>query len=218
MSFLVVANFKSNKSIEQVKTWIEAVVPTPSMIVAPSFPHLHLFDKSGFTLAGQDVSSFPRGSYTGGVNADQLKELGVSYCIVGHSERRRYFHETPVEIASKVSELVSAGITPILCMEEADIAPQFAALDDQFYSKCLYCFEPAGDIGGTTTADPLSIEKIKQLIYNFVPDAPFMYGGSVTADNVEALLSLNLSGLLVATASLDPASYLAIIAKVGHGV
>jgi triosephosphate isomerase len=217
MTFLVVATFKSNKTAAEVSTWLKSVKPNPHIAVAPSFPHLHLFKDKGLTLAAQDVSPFPPGSYTGAVSAVQLKEQGVTYCLVGHSERRRYFHETPSDVASKIRELVAVGITPILCLDELDITPQFASLDEEFYAKCLYCYEPASGIGGTTTADPQVIKNVRHRIYDHVPNAPFMYGGSVTKDNVAALLPLNLAGLLVASASLDPAHYLSIVDKVTHG-
>ncbi len=214
MSFLVVANFKSNKSLAEVKTWLKAVKPTPNMVIAPSFPHLHLF--SNFALAAQDVSPFPQGSYTGAVNASQLQQLGVTYCLVGHSERRRYFHETPSEIAGKISELVAVGITPILCMEEGDITPQFAALEEEYYPKCLYCFEPSGEIGGVETASLDVIERVKSQIHRFYPEAKFMYGGSVTQGNITSLLPLNLHGVLVASASLDPHNFLSIVQQSSH--
>lgn len=216
MTFLVVANFKSNLLANEVTNWISQVKPTPQIVVAPSALHLSLFSGKDFVLAGQDVSPFPPGSYTGAINANQLKEQGVSYCVVGHSERRRYFHETSTDVAKKVSELVSLGITPIICMEEGDITSQFAALDQEFYPHCLYCFEPAGDIGGLVTATSSEIEAIKQKVLHFYEEAKFMYGGSVNSGNISSLLPLGLAGVLVASASLDPTSYQKIIEQVNH--
>lgn len=214
MNFLVVANFKSNLTEGQVKAWIAQVKPAPGMVVAPSFPHLHLF--TDHHLCAQDVSPFPRGAYTGAVNAKQLKELGVSYCIVGHSERRRYFHETAMDIANKVKELVESGITPILCLEEKDLVPQFASLDQEYLNDCIYCFEPGDGLGGTTTASIEIINSVKNHLGQYVKNARFMYGGSVTLENLDPLLTLNLAGLLIATASLEPGNYLKIMEKVSH--
>jgi triosephosphate isomerase (TIM) len=214
MSFLVVANFKSNLTQSEVKSWLEQVKSQDGMVIAPSFPHLSLFN--GFTLAGQDVSPFPKGSYTGAVNASQLQELGVSYCLVGHSERRRYFHETASDIANKVKELVAVGITPLVCMDEVDVAPQFAALDAEYLDKCIYCYEPNEGIGGTQTATPEQINKVRAKIAQFVDNPRFIYGGSVNPDNISELLELDLFGVLVGSASLNPEKYLALV-KASHG-
>lgn len=214
MTFLVVANFKSNQALSEAESWLKEVKPKPGMVIAPSFPHLSLF--SGFTLSGQDVSPFPKGSYTGAVNAEQLKDLGVSYCLVGHSERRRYFHETAGDVANKVKELISVGITPLVCMDEADVTPQFASLDSEYLDKCIYCYEPSDGIGGTTTATPEQIASVREQIERFAPNCQFIYGGSVNPQNLSTLLELNLAGVLVGSASLSPEKYLELV-EVSHG-
>lgn len=218
MSFLVVANFKSHKTRAEVESWAQAVPPHKNIVIAPSFPHLALMHSStpAFTLCAQDVSPYPQGAYTGAVNAQQLHDLGVKYCLVGHSERRLYFHETNAQIANKVKELRDATITPIVCLREEDIIPQHAALDDELIPLCLFCFEPEGGLGGTQT---MAIHKISQVlarIQKLYHTTALMYGGSVTSDNIQTLLPLNLAGVLVSTASLNPESFNAIIHQTIH--
>ena len=213
MRFLLTATFKSNKLKEDVVSWVRDVTPhapsSLSLVVAPSFPHLSLVS-SPLVLAAQDVSPFPPGSYTGAVNADQLKDFGVTYCLVGHSERRKYFHETPVEIANKVDLLLGVGITPILCLSKSDLAPQLSALTCNILSP-IYCYEPPADIGGTDTA-PLedivgTVGEFKKIIGE---QARVMYGGSVNAGNAVPLIP-HVSGLLVSTACLNLKSFIDII-------
>lgn len=216
--FLIVATFKSNKTQSEITSWLTQISPAAStssaeIVVAPSFPYLPLVTSSSpLTLCAQDVSPFPPGSYTGAVSADQLKDLGVKYCLIGHSERRRYFHETHIEIASKAENLLNSDITPILCLTKSDIAPQLAALPDSLKSKIIYCFEPPADIGGTETA---SLEDIQTVLTNLTSllglSSRLMYGGSVNSGNLSSLLSLPLMGVLVSTASLKPSDFLATI-------
>ncbi len=239
MTFLILANFKSHKISSEAKKWLEIVSAHPfssevEVSVAPSPIHLELFsdklahrqpdvqtrrstDSPDISLAAQDVSPFPVGSYTGAVNASQLVDLGIKYCLVGHSERRRYFHETPSDVAAKVRQLLDVGITPIICLSTEDITPQFAALDDSLRARCLFCYEPPGDIGGTESAAPEDIKKVTDRIHSYAPTHPVMYGGSVNEQNVAALRLLGLGGVLVATACLDPKQFIATIEAYIHG-
>ena len=216
MTFLVIANFKSNKTTPEVQSWLqeigEVAASTPSLeiVVAPSFPHLLLaISHKPLTFCAQDVSSFPPGSYTGAVNATQLKELGVKYVIIGHSERRRYFHESHQEIANKAQELVSVGLTPVLCLDKGDISGQFAALEVD-KAKLVFAYEPAGDIGGTATAPIEDIKAVISDIRQLVGGARVLYGGSVNAENVAQLKGV-ADGTLVASASLNPNSFISLI-------
>lgn len=221
MKFLLVATFKSHKLGSDITAWIEKIAPlagnTPAqVVVAPSFPYLASAKNPHIALAAQDVSPFPLGSYTGAVNAEQLRDNGVTYCLIGHSERRRYFHETNNEIANKASELLKVGITPILCLAESDVVPQLAALEEDEIAKIIFCYEPPGDIGGTETAPVDAIAQVLARIKQ-VAERPVrvMYGGSVNAANLAPLLTLGIDGVLVSTASLDAHSFGEIIHAFG---
>ncbi len=228
MKFLILANFKSHKTAKEVEEWFKVVAPVAEQVksniqilVAPSFPHLPIATatlqnwNTGILVASQDVSPFPPGAYTGAVNANQLKDLGVKYALIGHSERRRYFHESSNDVANKAKELLSVGLTPVICLAEDDIVPQFAALDDDLQNQCLYCFEPPADIGGTVTAPLDLIDSTVAKIRKYTT-APVLYGGSVTDSNISSLLPLALDGVLVASASLDPLRFNSILTQASH--
>ncbi len=215
----IIANFKSHKTKSEIESWLDSYSLTPppdtQIILALPYPYLHLIKPGTSTkldVAAQDVSPFPAGSYTGAVNATQLADLGVKYCLVGHSERRRYFHETSVEVSNKVEELLSVGITPIVCVSEDDLSSQFAALAESTISRCLFAYETLADIGGTDTTPVDEIERVITLLKGYTKSSSLglLYGGSVNENNVDTLCGV-VDGLIVATASLDPNSFEKVI-------
>jgi len=142
MKKYVIGNWKCNKGEDEAKNWLTEFagryhpVGGLEIIIAPTFlclPGLSRQVKelglAGFSLAAQDISSFPKGSYTGAVAADMVKGM-AGYVIVGHSERRRYFHETSQDVANKAREAVDTGLTPIICVDQSYAVAQIQAVSD----------------------------------------------------------------------------------------
>lgn len=225
MKFVIAATFKSNKTKSQILDWVSKVLPAvqttkAEIAVAPAFVYISDIAaqltgrfSGSLSITAQDVSPYPPGSYTGAVNAAQLADLGVKYCVVGHSERRKYFHETHAEIANKIAELVGVGIVPILCLAEDDIFPGLAAIAAEYKDKIIYCYEPPADIGGTETAPVADIERVVGLIRTSVDGGRVMYGGSVNGDNISSLIPLSIDGVLVSSASLDPDDFIRLVTE-----
>jgi triosephosphate isomerase (TIM) len=140
----------------------------------------------------------------------------VEYAIVGHSSRRRYFHETHQEIANKVGEAVAAGIIPVLCLDPSYASAQVAALEDRALETIILAYEPYTGIGVRTMPDPAEAAEAVKSISRLAPGRPVLYGGPLKADNASAYLNLEgASGLLVGSASLDPLDFASICLEAG---
>ena len=220
----IIANWKSNKTREEIEHWVDRfeqllkaqpVGEQVAAIIAPPFPSLmfvsnRLLDRELHAqtfLAVQDISPFPAGSYTGAVSARNLDGFNVKYAIVGHSERRRYFHETHQEIANKVSQCLENGITPILCIDEEYVFDQAGAMTKDQLGKCIVAYEPLSAIG-TGQNEPIDhvIEVRDRIKKVFGENVPILYGGSVTEENFQEYLDM-CDGLLIGGASLDAVKF-----------
>ncbi len=220
---MIIANFKSNKNKTEIEDWIKHYSTLNSqlstaVVLCPPMPHLAAFHGliNEHTFLGvQDVSPFPAGSYTGAVGTHNLMEMGIKYAIVGHSERRKYFHETNQEIAKKVRECLAASITPIVCVTKDEINSQANALDAAERSQCIVAFEPIEHIG-TGESDTLAhIMETKQWVHTAFGNVPYVYGGSVNQHTDPAILtSSEIDGYLVGSASLDAESFFDLVSKV----
>jgi triosephosphate isomerase len=189
-------------------------------------------------LAAQNVSAFESGAYTGEVSAQMLREFGVKYCLVGHSERRIYFRESDLEIQQKLEQLLKVNIIPVLCFGEtakerqakqtmAVIRKQLSILKKvKNPEKIILAYEPVWAISTfqkskvKKSASDNEIESvhvsIKEHLVKLLGASgrkiPLLYGGSVNADNSKGFLNLDVvDGALVGAASIDSKSFMAII-------
>jgi len=223
MKTYVIGNWKSHKTTDNGLDWlrqfsglyrenagIEVVITPSSLSLEAMRRAVTDLNVSGLTLAAQDVSPFPKGSYTGAIAADTLKPL-VKYVIVGHSERRRYFHETTQDVINKVTELADSGLTPIVCVEDADMLANLRPLADIDCREMIVAYTP---VDGLNFKIPESVERISQTITRiraFFKVWPIIYGGAVTEKNAKDYLAIpGLSGLFLGATSLDAESFVRV--------
>ena len=228
MSRYLLANWKSYKTMAEAEAWLEKFCrlqhdPQLQVIVAPPLPFLvpmyHILQKiklPNLALAVQDLSPFPPGSYTGGVAAPMVSDY-AEYAILGHSERRRYFHETNQEIANKVSEAVAGGIRPIVCVDQPYAREQIAAINEEDSAGLIIGYGPV-EAAGINAPQPIG--KVSAAIAELqatAPGKPILYGGSVGKDNAGDYMKIaGISGLMVGTASLDPEEFFAIESEISR--
>lgn len=228
---LLVANWKSHKTSAEAQTWLETFrrrvtdlgpqlnsTGKPTMVVAPPFPFVPqtvaaLVDVPHVSVAVQDISPFPAGKYTGAVSTRNLEGWPISHAIVGHSERRRYFHETNQEVANKVSVLIEAGITPIVCVDAEYVEQQADVIEKQLRSRCVVAYEPLAAIGTGVSQEVAEVLPVVDRVREaFGAQTAVIYGGSVTVDNLDAYL-LATDGVLVGGASLDADEFMNLVEK-----
>ncbi len=224
----VIANFKSNKNSEEIADWVKQFAPqlqktnydrSTTIVLCPAFPHLSLFDEvqkiTTVFIGVQDISPYPAGSYTGAVSSLNLEGLGVKYAIIGHSERRRYFHETNTDVANKVRECIEHNIVPIICVTKDEINAQANAIDESDRKKLLVTFEPIEHIGSDETDTIEHILDVKEHVKTAFGNVPFLYGGSVNSTSDRKLLtSPEIDGFLVGSASLKVETFTDLLGSI----
>jgi len=215
--------------VGQVACDIAVCVPAPYLAAVAG-----LVKGSAIAVGAQDVSAHDAGAYTGEVSAGMLRDLGVRYAIVGHSERRQYHGETDVVVATKAQKALAAGITPIVCvgetlqeheagMTEEVVKRQLAAVihtNGHCISEIVVAYEPVWAIGTGKTASPEQAQQVHAVLRAQLHAATqhsdrvqILYGGSMNAANAAQLLGQpDIDGGLVGGASLKAPDFLSIIA------
>ena len=213
------------------------------VIVCPPFTSLvvaqQLLKGSTIKLGAQDVSVHDDGAYTGEVSVTMLKSVGCEYVIVGHSERRQYFHESNELINQKAKKVLAASMRVIICVGEtleerekeitdkvitAQIKGVLAGLSESDLERVIVAYEPVWAIGTGKNATSRQAEDVHQLIrkligqlysWNVAEKIIIQYGGSVKPENAKELLSqADIDGALVGGACLKPDSFAGIISPV----
>lgn len=223
----IIGNWKSNQSLTQSLIWLDDLATLhpkfselKKTILCLPFTDIAAFNQRltelnlPISTASQNVSHLPPGKHTGEINAYMLSEL-VSYCLVGHSERRAEFGETSAMVADKCHLLLENAITPIVCLDLPYLDEQIKELfqKDVEVSRCLFVFEPHSSIGTGNPISPTEANHVAHQI-SFLIDykSPVLYGGSISSDIVESFVDEpNISGVLVGTDSLNPLSFAEII-------
>lgn len=222
----VLAQHISNRSTEKWGDKVDVVLCTPAINLKAVWSVLE-FDNSDIRVGAQNVYWEASGAYTGEISCAMLQDVGATYCIVGHSERRGYFGETDEDVNKKVKALIAAGITPIVCMGESlalrdagtyveficnQLGAAFAGLEPEEVRSCVVAYEPIWAIGTGRTATPEQAEEVcaalrAALAQSFggeVADAMrILYGGSMKPANVDGLMAMeDIDGGLIGGASL----------------
>ncbi len=243
MKKLIAGNWKMNGSLAANESLLRDITQgasAPDCDIAVCTPAAYfaqvqaLLAGTSVSLGAQDVSQHAQGAFTGEISAAMLKEFGVRYAIVGHSERRQYHHESDALVAEKARAALGAGITPIVCVGETlaereagqteeVVKRQLAAVihvNGHCISEIVVAYEPVWAIGTGKTATPEQAQQVHAVLRGqlraattHVDRVRILYGGSMNAANAAQLLAQpDIDGGLIGGASLKAPDFLSIIA------
>lgn len=201
MKPLIVANWKMNPLTLKEAKALFGRVKNSGGIICPPFVYLSVLRASG----AQDVSWEEKGAFTGETSPLMLKNLGVKYAIIGHSERRKYQKETNETVEKKLKAALRAGLKPILCVDKISQIPRNV-------KGLIIAYEPLFAIGTGQACSPQRAKKMRLAINKVVPRTPVLYGGSVNSQNARSYVKeAGFQGLLVGGASLKAKEFIDII-------
>jgi triosephosphate isomerase len=236
---IIAGNWKMNLDYNESKALIHNIASANNdfnadaeIVVFPSMPFISVFYEllkdNNIRLGAQNCYIKNSGAFTGETSPTQLKSLGVTYCLVGHSERRDFFTEDYVLLGKKVKALLEVNITPVFCcgeklqVREANVYKEFVmrqieeslfSLSPQDLAKVVIAYEPVWAIGTGKTATAEQAQEIHNLIRNRIAkdfgektanSMSILYGGSMNPDNARELLAQkDIDGGLIGGASLD---------------
>lgn len=244
---IVAGNWKMNNTFQEAEELVSVIAEELDdkklkcdVIVCPPSVYLEMSsdyaDESVLSIAAQNVSEYDNGAYTGEISAAMLEAMGIEYCIIGHSERRKYFNETNAQLADKVAKLLDYNIKPIFCigeqLEERESSNHFDVVKKQIeeglfnlssdeFSNIVVAYEPVWAIGTGKVATPEQAQEMHSFIRGLISgkygaetadNTTLLYGGSCNAENAATLFANNdVDGGLIGGASLKANDFVKII-------
>ncbi|MBQ9522219.1 MAG: triose-phosphate isomerase [Paludibacteraceae bacterium] len=242
---MVAGNWKMNKNLQEgvaLATELKNQVVNPSCAVVIGTPFIHLasvaevLKGSPIQLAAENCADKQKGAYTGEVSAEMVASTGAQYCILGHSERRAYYHEDEAILKEKVLLALANGLKVIFCIgevkEEREAGKQNEVVKAQLegsvfnlsaeqWANITLAYEPVWAIGTGLTATPAQAQEMHAYIRGLIAkqygsqvadDTTILYGGSCNEKNAAELFSNpDVDGGLIGGASLVAEKFLAII-------
>ncbi|HLB52141.1 MAG TPA: triose-phosphate isomerase [Chlamydiales bacterium] len=242
----VIGNWKMYKTEQQAVQYVEELLPLvrecgAHLMLAVPYTAIHPVaqcEREGKLAVGaQNMHDAREGAFTGEIAASMLKEAGATFVLIGHSERRRLFHESLEVIHKKILAAFREEILPILCvgetLEEKEAGKEREVLREQLFSalegvhlersdQLLIAYEPVWAIGTGKTAEPNQVGETHAYLRSLLSERfgevlsqeiAILYGGSVQVQSAETLMGeKEVNGLLVGGASLDPKTFAAIAA------
>ena len=226
----------ASEACHLAQSLVDMSVDGVDVVVAPPFTSLYavsqIIKNSRLGLAGQNFHSEIKGAYTGEVSLEMLKDVGCGYVLIGHSERRKLFRESDVDVNKKVYLALQMGFTAVVCIGETEeqresgqtlsvienqLQQGLAGLSGESIAHLVIAYEPVWAIGTGRTATPEQAQEahaftrsvIREIFGDSVADQiRIQYGGSVKPDNTNELMGQeDVDGALVGGASLDPQSF-----------
>jgi triosephosphate isomerase len=242
---LIAGNWKMNKNIDEAVSFAKEIkglvldVKDVDILICPAFTSLFAVSLeikgTNINLGAQNLFWESKGAFTGEIAPSMLKDVGCSYVIVGHSERRQYFAETDEAVNKKVKMALAAGLIPIVCvgetLAERDKNTTFGVIEKQVKDglaglsadesvKIVIAYEPVWAIGTGKTATPEQAQEVHEFIRKFYKEVykdaadkvRILYGGSMKPDNVAELMKKqDIDGGLIGGASLEAGSFAKLV-------
>ena len=246
---IVAGNWKMHKNAEETEDLLNELIhhlpddAAVEIIVAPTFVNLasavgHL-EFTNIDVAAQNMHQAESGAFTGEISANMLKSIGVNTVILGHSERRSYFHETADLLASKVTTAIKNDMRVIFCfgeiLKDRQANNHFTIVENQLrdglfhieaanWQTIVLAYEPVWAIGTGETASPEQVQEMHKFIRETVrkafgsdiaEDLSILYGGSVKPNNAKEIFSQpDVDGGLIGGAALNAIDFAAIVSSI----